>query len=312
MTPARSRPGARPGRPLVFIFGQHRSGTTILYNALAAAGPFAWPGPFHIAHFAQYRADPDFDRAAALAAMERRFACQGIADRVVDAIPAGPLTPEEYGFALPGGRLTPATRERFLDYCDFVGADAPPGHRLLFKNPRDLGRIEFVARAFPDARIVLLHRHPGPVIASRLRELRTLFPGYSPYQAVIEPDYARMPAALRGAIGLALRLERAMLLYLAAESLRNARALLGAQRALPPDRVRAVTYEALCAAPEPVLEALLDFLGLPRAGAEAGARLIAPRRAKPEPHRLPCAPWLERRFRFYLDACGYRGLWPAD
>jgi hypothetical protein len=82
-------------RALVFIFGQHRSGTTIFYNALAAAGPFAYAGPFHIAHFAEYRRNAAFDRRAALAAMERRFEREGVAHRFVDDIPASPLTPEE-------------------------------------------------------------------------------------------------------------------------------------------------------------------------------------------------------------------------
>ena len=55
------------------ILGYHRSGTTILYNALVLAGSFRYPTPYHLAHFRDYREDERFDADAALAATRRRF-----------------------------------------------------------------------------------------------------------------------------------------------------------------------------------------------------------------------------------------------
>ena len=159
----------------VFILGNHRSGTTILYNVLVATGPFCHPTPFHLAHFRDYLENARFDRAACLTRMRARFAAKGIVDRFIDGIAAHPLSPEEYGFVLKRGRLAEATLDTFLEFCAFVRSDASPDQRLLLKNPLDFPNPRFIHEAFPQARFIFIHRHPGPAIDSRIRELRRLF-----------------------------------------------------------------------------------------------------------------------------------------
>lgn len=302
---------ASQARGLIFIFGQHRSGTSILYSALAAAGPLVYPGPFHIAHFADYLKDRAFDRKTALAKMTGRFQREGIAHRFVDDIPAGPLTPEEYGFALPGGRLNGRTIGKFRDYCEFVGLDAPHEYRLLLKNPRDIANITFIHQSFPDAKLIFLHRRPGPVIASRLKELRFLFREYSPYQAVIEPGYARMPWALRSAIGGVLGMESAVTLYLLTEFKKNADLMLRAMALIAKDKFLSIDYESLCAVPKRVLGDVLGFLDLPHDSVGQVAQAISPRKTIRKPNRLLDSRLAERVLKPYLDACGYDGLWPG-
>ena len=297
---------------MIFILGNHRSGTTILYNALVASGAFCHPGPYHLAHFAAWRA-PGFDPRAALAETERRFREAGVVDRVVDRVPAHTRSPEEYGFVLRGGRIGPATLDTFRAFCEFVRSDASPDRALLLKNPRDFTRFLFIHRAFPEARFVFIHRHPGPTIDSRIRELRLLFARPSPYQVQIEPWYAAVMRGrvrrrlIRACLGPTALVELTFLLGFRSSSARYLRDL----PLLPAERYRATTYERLCEAPGQVVEELLAFLEVgPRDGAAACA-MIRPRPQAEDRAGLLRSDFARRLLGPYLEHCGYADLWPS-
>jgi hypothetical protein len=155
-------------------------------------GAFCHPTPFHLQHFEDFLADPNFDQREAIARLDERFQREGIRDRFVDGIAAHPLSPEEYGFAIPGLRLKSTNVARFEKFCAFVRSLSDGNQVLLLKNPSDLGNVDFIRERYADAKFVFVHRHPGPTITSRLRELKALFFEYSPYQTVIQPAYGRI------------------------------------------------------------------------------------------------------------------------
>jgi hypothetical protein len=298
---------------MIFILGSHRSGTTILYNALVAAGPFCHPTPYHLAHFRDFRRNERFDPLAAMAETERRFRSQGIVDRFVDGIPAHARSPEEYGFALPGGRLTRDTLDTFLAFCDFVRSGAEPDRLLLLKNPRDLPNVRFIHRTFPEAKFIFIHRHPGPTIESRLRELRLLFSRRSPYQAEIEPRYDEIMRgrALRLILRTCLRPGALVRLYFLFEFRRNARHLLRQLASLPRESYSQTTYEELCREPERVVQGLLAFLGVGRDDGASLRGMIRPAAGGANGDRILRSALAVHLLRPYLEHCGYRGLWPA-
>ena len=297
-------------RPPVFIIGHHRSGTTILYKVLAETGCFAFPTPFHIVFFDAYLSDASFDARAAQTALSEQFSREGISDRFIDDIAAGPETPEEYGFALPGGQIRPATLGRFRAFCGWVASD-DGSRRLLLKNPRDIPNILYIHDAVPGARFIFLHRHPGPAISSRLRELRALFSGFSRYQSIIEPAYAKMGSVKRQAIRAALYMEPAISTYLLFEFCRNGDHLLSAMAGLPEESYLSLTYENLSANPETTLKNVFKFLELEESLVTEAAAKIRPGVATWPHNAVLAADWSRRRLQPYLRACGYRGMWPS-
>jgi hypothetical protein len=302
----------RDGAP-VFILGYHRSGTTILYNALVQAGSFCHPTPYHLANFRDYREDECFDAEAALAATRRRFESRGIADRFVDGIPAHALSPEEYGFALKGGRLRPRTLDTFRRFCDFVRSGPDDDRPLLLKNPRDLINTPFIHRSFPQAKFVFIHRYPGPTIDSRIRELRLLFSRRSPYQAEIEPAYDSIMnrKLLSGAIRLCLRPERILALGFLYEFRRQAMRLLPNLEQLPGESYTTLTYEELCDDPEHVVGGVLAFLGQGACDPSVVREIVRPVTRSPVRAGILSSKAAARYLRPYLRHCGYDGLWPA-
>ena len=301
----------RDGAP-VFILGYHRSGTTILYNALVRAGSFRYPTPYHLAHFRDYREDERFDADAALAATRRRFETRGIVDRFVDGIPAHALSPEEYGFALKGGRLRPRTLDTFRDFCDFVRSGPGDGRTLLLKNPRDLTHAPFIHRSCPGAKFVFIHRYPGPTIDSRIRELRLLFSRRSPYQAEIEPgyDYIMSRKLLRGTLRLCLLPERILALGLLHGFRRQAVRLLRNLEQLPDESYTTLTYEELCADPERVVGGVLTFLGQHGCDPSVVRGMVRPVARPPARSGVLSSRAAARYLRPYLRHCGYDDLWP--
>jgi len=297
-------------RNLVFIMGRQRSGTTILYHALASAGPFACPDPFHIVQFDTYLSDPNFDPELALRSVSEQFSRVGITDRFIDEVAATPLTPEEYGYVLSGRRLCARNMERFERFCEFVDSGSPVGSRTLLKNPRDIVNIVRIRERFPRARFIFLHRRPGPTITSRIRALRNLFEGYSAYQALLEPTYRRRGRLNRKLVSWALRREAALTSYLLWEYRRDGLCLLTAMESLPDKSFISLNYEKLCARPKECLSEILTFLGLDSAPAAKAAGLIRAERGNRKCNLVLDSPWAERWLWPYLNACGYDGIWP--
>ncbi|NJN19548.1 MAG: sulfotransferase, partial [Oscillochloris sp.] len=89
---------------LVFIMGDHRSGTTLLYQLLAATGGFNVVTAYHVINFDQVLADHGAGRsAAARCELAARLGALGISDRKLDGVIVSPDLPEEYGFLLEDG-----------------------------------------------------------------------------------------------------------------------------------------------------------------------------------------------------------------
>ena len=297
---------------LIFILGYHRSGTTILYNMLLAAGPFCHPSPYHLAHFEGYLADEQFDQERAIESTMQRFASQGIVDRFVDHIPAGALSAEEYGFALREGRLTSSNLKRFMRFGDFVRSRAGDGQVLLLKNPRDFDNALFIHRSFPRAKFIFIHRHPGPTIDSRIRELRLLFNRRSPYQAEIEPRYGRIMdnGLLRGSIRLCLRPQGMLTRYFLHDFRRSGKRFLGNLASMAAGAHISLTYEKLCADPEGEVGRVLEFLGLGGCDTSRVRNMILPVPRPPSSNSVLHSARAARLLRPYLEHCGYHGLWP--
>ncbi|CAN5727060.1 hypothetical protein BH10PSE6_BH10PSE6_24170 [soil metagenome] len=264
---------ADPGR-LVFLLGCQRSGTTWLHLQLARSGAFRFLTAYDVhasdtlVHNWRHGLLP-----ASREAFGRHLADKAT-DRGIDAIPAGPDTPEEYGLVITrradGTAGTPrhdrpdtteatlpALRELCAKKALIEGRDRP----LLLKSPPDYpAGAARLAAAWPEARFVVIQRHPLRTLQSQLSAWRSVLLRRNDYLSAIDSSYRALfedssrrlglgvfSHSQAGADWLADSILRAHLDFLALADGWSARTL-------------AVRYEDLCSGQSLVFARLAAFL----------------------------------------------------
>lgn len=204
---------ADPGR-LVFLLGCQRSGTTWFHLQLARTGAFRYLTAHDV-----YAGDTFVHNwrhghsAASRRAFERQFAGRD-RDRGIDTIPADADTPEEYGLVIaspPDGLrydrpdTTEATLPKLRELCAkkalVEGRDRP----LLLKSPPDYpSGATCLAAAWPDAKFVVLQRHPLRTLQSQVNAWRKMVLHRNTYLNAIDASYRALfeDSARRLALGL--------------------------------------------------------------------------------------------------------------
>jgi hypothetical protein len=250
-----------PAPPPVFILGFPRSGTTHLHNLIAASGQFATVPPM--------LAGLPWE-ARTLAPILRPFLDPYLPEtRLIDDVRLGPESPTEDEVALANmsalsyfhaiyfprrfrrdyvralalegvpARPLAARRRAVARYISIMGArDRRP---LLLKNPAYTADLCWLARAYPQARFVHIHRDPRAVFASNARALRIALRELA-LQPVGEDE---IEAAILDAYPAVM--DR----------------LAAAARALPAHRLAEIGYDALVRDPLGTLGRVWDELGLP-------------------------------------------------
>ena len=286
-----------------FVLGPHRSGTTIVCGALAGSGAFvSLTAADIVAHHERsgaYGDRQDAGARSALAALERRGET-----RKIDAVRVAGDLPEEYGFLLPGRRLTrqtaPAVEGAYRDLAS--GAEK----RWLLRNPWDFPNPGRILELFPDARFVFVVRDPVETIDSQLQAARTLLAEPSEYHALLDLRYRRL---LRSGIRFALYrflARRPRFVDLLTRSFaRDARRWMEDLERLPADRWVVTRYEDLLADPVRELTRLAAFLRLSPERIEAVAREIRPGARALDPHVAARQGEIRRRTRAFRERFGY-------
>jgi hypothetical protein len=264
----------------IFIMGDHRSGTTVLYRLLDATRCFNVVTAYHIIRYGELLSTY-FDQTQELARQQlsEQFAHLGVTDRMIDGVKVTPDLPEEYGFLLSAtyrAQITPATLPRFVELCKKVqlvsGADRP----LLLKNPWDYFlNFMYVKEAFPQAKFIFLHRDPLHVINSQIRAIRSSMQKKNAYLALLSEWYAQ--TFDRPVRRLATRLLFSPLLGLRIATRHVTRAtnyVLEYTGALPPEDYISIRYEDLCETPESTVSNILEFAGLRPQGPDISGSLI--------------------------------------
>ena len=295
----------------LFIMGDHRSGTTMLYQWLAATGAFTPVTAYHVIRYDHILSDHvSGGTSQAKASLQATFAERGLVDRIIDSVAVTPDLPEEYGFAInPGPRphVGPATVNRFTQLCRklrFTGGDRP----LLLKNPWDVLHFAYIKRTFPTARFIFVHRDPVAVINSQVRAVRSLLSEPNDYLAMVAMWYRRLldsPMRLRLARtfydapgGLSVLLARRHARRVATYFMRHV-------SGIPPSDYVTVRYEDLCATPEATMRRLVQFAGVTPVTWPAYGELAAPRRQQLLPEVDARRQGIHRALKAYCDYAGY-------
>ena len=297
----------------VFIMGDHRSGTTLLYQMLDATQCFNVVRAYHVIKYDEIVSNyVNRTEDHAKKELSDRFAELGVTDRMIDGVGVTPDLPEEYGFILDStqnkAQLSPENLPRFIELCKKLQYVSDPGRPLLLKNPWDFLQFMYVKQALPAAKFIFIHREPIQVINSQLRAIRSLVAARNAYLAFIAQWYREMYRH-------PLRRYATKLLFCARFDLglritsrhvaRGANYFLEHVDSLPqPDHI-SIRYEDLCTNPGATVKQVLDFLGLKKSVPVAYERFIAPRpiRLLPEVARRQKA--LREQLRPYYVFCGY-------
>jgi hypothetical protein len=296
----------------VFIIGDHRSGTTLLYQLLSKTGAFNVLTAYHVVCYDRILSDHAYGRtAAAQADLAARFTREGLADRVIDGVRVSPDLPEEYGFVIDGAsgrpQTTPATLPRLEELARkirFTGSDAP----VLLKSPWDVLRFGYLHEALPRARFVFIHRHPLNVMNSQLEATRSLFGARNGYVAMLSPWYRQLferPLALRLTGVLSARAFGIGARVTGRHVTRVTTYYLTHLKQLPEDRFVEIRYEDLCTDADATLGRILDFLALAPRTPFSAREIVKPRAPRVLPEILKEFRRIRGRLAGYAAVQGY-------
>ncbi len=221
-------PPATPAQPVapVFLLSAPRSGSTLLRVMLAGHSKLFCPPELHLLPF------DDLAARASLLAGPASFLGEGLPRALVElkSCPPG----EAVGLVNSWIEERRTTPEVYRSLASLAG-----GRLVIDKSPSYGENLDALKRSriwFPDAKYILLVRHPLAVMESFVRNRFDKLlqrPGTDPWNAAEEVW------------------------------LRTNRNLVAFRESLPPDRWVEVRYEDLVAAPQVIATRLCEFLGVP-------------------------------------------------
>jgi Sulfotransferase family len=296
----------------VFIIGDHRSGTTLLYKILADTASFQVFTAYHVIHYDEILANHQTGRELeAKQDLAGRFLKLGISDRIIDRVPASPDTPEEYGFSLEDSQrpmVRPANKARLVEICRKLQFTQTGTKPLLLKNPWDVLNFADLKTYFPNARLVFLHRHPLGVINSQVRAIRSLISVRNEYTALLANWYTRLwqspvkLAAMRLMFGEGSPLWRSIV---PPHVLRANHYFAENIGRIPKEDYFSLCYEDVCRNPSVTIEKLLAFLRVRPEVPPSYETMISQRDPELLPEIARRRKQILKPFQPYLAARGY-------
>ena len=270
----------------IFILGDHRSGTTLLYKTLVETGCFNFVRAYHIIKYDEIMSNHlDRTEERAIEELKELFASLDIGDRTIDKVMATPNLPEEYGFILKNVAgdetcITPQNLPIFQQLCRKIQFVSAPDKPLLLKNPWDLPQFMYVKSVIPNAKFIFIHRHPIHVINSKLKAARVLLSGWNEYTALIARWYRQIfenPVQRNLFQLLYSKYFNLGLRRVTKQSIESTTYFLENVESLPEQDYLCVRYEDLCQAPEATINQILGFLDLEAKSTLEYQKLISPR-----------------------------------
>ncbi|NEP45167.1 MAG: sulfotransferase [Okeania sp. SIO2H7] len=254
----------------IFILGDHRSGTTILHQILAATECFNFLRAAQIINYDRIL----FDRLNGTEEQTRQdlnnlFQSLGIGERYIDKVTVAPDLPEEYGFILKNAgydsHLTSESLFLFVRLCKKIQFLSHPEKPILLKNPLCFPHFKTIKTFIPQAKFIFIHRHPLHVMSSKLKAVRLALSMKSSYLELISKEYGqifnnpirRLLVRILYSSFFGLGLHR-----VTEQSIRVTTAFLDNISSLSTADYLSIKYDDLCIAPEETITKVLEFLGL--------------------------------------------------
>jgi hypothetical protein len=170
----------------IFIMGDHRSGTTVLYQILVATECFNYLKASHIIKYDEIlESHINGTQERTRQELENLFKSLEISDRQFDKVKPTPDLPEEYGFILKNAGyesyLNSENLLLFVQLCQKIQFASNSDKPLLLKNPWCFPHFMYIKSVLPKAKFVFIHRHPIHVMNSKLKAVRLVLSVESSY-----------------------------------------------------------------------------------------------------------------------------------
>ncbi|AFY39818.1 hypothetical protein Lepto7376_3638 [[Leptolyngbya] sp. PCC 7376] len=298
----------------VFIMGDHRSGTTLLYQTLVKTNLFAYINAYQIIRFTEII--DDFEQGTTDSEIEKltqKFQQLGIGDRVFDKVEVTPTLPEEYGFILSNAGYERFINQENISFMEEICQKSQyiqlQANYLLLKNPWCNPHFLFIKQQFPDAKFIFIHRNPSHVINSKLKAIRQTLSVWSPYTALISKRYSEIfKNPLRRAFYrmmysnfFDLGVKRAL-----SQSIESSTAYLEDIGKLDKHDYFELTYEEFCSNPNQRVQDILDFLNLNIDQKIDFSKNISPRKVDLLPEVEKNLSVIQETFKKYLEEKSYK------
>ena len=267
-----------PTRAPVFVLGVHRSGTTWLTQSLARRGRCQ---PYTVRHLLSAVEQ----RAHTESSADARLVEAGVVGRPGDGLRVTSNSSEEYGYLLAlrtGSSRTTARSVAILQNAVATLQQEQPDHTPLLRNPWDYAATHKLARWFPRARFVFVHRDPVDTVGSAVEMFQSFWQRPHPYGLLMSPRYRRAwdRPWQRTLCRAAARRPRLVARLVASGTAMAHNAHLADAEHLDPARALHVRYDDLLVDPHQKIDALLHELDVPiddESPLAARARAHAPR-----------------------------------
>jgi hypothetical protein len=297
----------------IFIMGDHRSGTTALYQILVATECFNYLNASHIIKYDEILdSNINGTQERTHQELEKLFKSLEISDRLLDKVKPTPDLPEEYGFILANAGyesyLTPKNLFLFTQLCKKIQFASNPYKPLLLKNPWCFPHFMYIKSVLPKAKFVFLHRHPLHVMNSKLKAVRLMLSVKSSYIQLISQRYHEIfDNPMRRLLFMVLysRFLGLGLRQVTQKSMLATNYFLENIKALPTTDYISIKYEDLCQAPESTIQKVLEFLQLEAKTTVDYEKLIATRPLTLLPEVQNSYDEICRKLQPYLVHCGY-------
>lgn len=273
----------------IFILGDHRSGTTLLYKSLVATGCFNYVSAYHVINYNRLLTlKAQGKEHHARQELAQLFKDCNLRDRGIDHVQPTPELPEEYGFVLDnagqGFKLSQKSLPLLLELGKKIQVISTSEKPLLLKNPWDSSNFLFIKEKFPNCRIIFIHREATAVINSKLKAMQVLLAKRNAYTALLSEKYSGIfnhPLKQYFYRLYYSRLSGCGLRTIADETIESKLYFSKNIQSLSQTDYISITYEELCQNPRKTILDILQFLSLEQIEPLDFENLI-----KPRPHKL--------------------------
>jgi len=298
----------------IFIMGDHRSGTTALYQILVATECFNYLKASHIIKYDEILdSNINGTQERTRQELKKLFKSLEISDRLFDKVKPTPDLPEEYGFILENAGyesyLNPENLFLFTQLCKKIQFASNSDKPLLLKNPWCFPHFMYIKSVLPKAKFVFIHRHPLHVMNSKLKAVCLMLSVESPYTQLISKRYHEIfdnpmrrllfRVLYSSLFGLGVRRVTQKSMLATSYYLENI-------NSLPTTDYISIKYEDLCQSPESTILKVLEFLQLEAKTTVDYDNLIATRPLKLLPEVQNSYDEICRKLQLYLVHCGYQ------
>ncbi|NEQ52965.1 MAG: sulfotransferase [Leptolyngbya sp. SIO3F4] len=181
----------------IFILGDHRSGTTLLYQTLASTQCFNVVKAYHVIKYDEilYNFNNNIEKEK-IKELQNEFDQLGIGDREFDSVPVSPELPEEYGFIIRNAGhelfINDESLQTFLEACHKIQFTSNQEKPLLLKNPWCYPHFLYIHQVIPNARFIFIHRNPIHVINSKLKTVDRVLSDWNAYTGLVSKRYNKI------------------------------------------------------------------------------------------------------------------------